>query len=101
MSVLWNKGACVHQPSPHAIDEFDASISKMRNTFTVIMGTPQVLERRLAAGQEISTEHLLAMLSRFREQAREAHGIASDLDQIHLQQKAVNPEYVRRAGDVS
>jgi signal transduction histidine kinase len=82
----------MNPPSPYAIDEFDASISEMRNTLTVIMGTAQVLERRIRAGQDISTEHLLAMLSRIREQTHQANNLATTLRQIHLQQKAGGPE---------
>jgi signal transduction histidine kinase len=52
---------------------------EIKTKLTVIMGTAQVLERRIRLGRDVSPEQMLTMLIRIRRQAELAHDLVHSL----------------------
>ena len=55
------------------------------NTFTVVLGWTQLLERKIRLGQDIPPEQMLLMLNRIRQHARVAHGLVQSCERFHWQ----------------
>jgi signal transduction histidine kinase len=65
---------------------------ELTTKLTVIMGTTQVLERRIRLGRDVSPEQMLTMLARIRQHAESAHNLVVSLHYPHGERSRSSPE---------
>jgi hypothetical protein len=79
-------------PLTGTFSNHDRSIHELTTNLTVIMGTTQVLERRIRLGRDVSAEQMLTMLARIRQHAHLAHKLVLSRHYPHGEQTRSSEE---------
>jgi signal transduction histidine kinase len=81
-----------HGPPLTGAFSHERSLHELTTKLTVIMGTTQVLERKIRLGRDMSPEQMLTMLARIRQHAESAHNLVFSLHYLHGERTQSSPE---------
>jgi nitrogen-specific signal transduction histidine kinase len=73
-------------PGPDGDEAYELHLHEIKNSFAAIMGTTQLLERRIWSGREVSPAQILILLGRIRQQTEVAYRLVQSLGHFHPQQ---------------